>query len=147
MDTKNRQKIIYVLFVLAVIWGVYNITGDSKKPASNTPRPVARANAVVSSTPAKNIDIQKYESLDWGRDPFYRGSQQEYRPVTTKTRPAWRLGGILFNKNNPSAIINKKIVRGGDMINGARVVQIDKETVTLDKEGLQFTLAIEKDRS
>ena len=147
MNTNNRQKIVYFLFIIAVIWGVYNMMGESEKQVSDIPRPAARKGAVASSAPIKSIDIKKYNSLDWGRDPFYRGEQQGYRPIILNLQPVWRLGGILYDKSNPSAIINKKIVRGGDIIDGARVVQIDKETVILDKEGLQFTLTIEKEKS
>jgi len=147
MDTQKRQKIIYLLFAIAVIWGIYNFMGTSTPTTADTPKPAAGvvANKTVPQTAA--IDVKTYSTLEWGRDPFYRGKKQQFQPTVKPTKSHWLLGGILYDNKRPSAVINKKVVRGGDIINGARVVQINKETVTLDKEGLQFTLTIAKDKS
>ncbi|PKK82909.1 MAG: hypothetical protein CVT49_11400 [candidate division Zixibacteria bacterium HGW-Zixibacteria-1] len=147
MDTKKRQRIIYVIFIAAVIWGVYNLSGNKPRTQVDVPRPVAKLDAIRTGIKTESINIEKYSALEWGRDPFYRGPKHIILSAVGVTQPVWTLSGILFDNNSPSAIINKKIVRGGDIINGARVVQVDKETVTLDKDGLQFTLTIIKEKS
>jgi len=147
MDAQKRQKIIYVLFIAAIIWGAYNFMGDKKAPVGDAPKPISKTSTIYPDEQSIDIDIEKYSSLEWGNDPFYRGIKREFVPATENKSPLWNLGGILYGSQRPSAIINKRVVRDGDIIDGARVVQIDKETVTLDKEGLLFTLTIAKDKS
>jgi hypothetical protein len=45
------------------------------------------------------------------------------------------VSGIVYNAENPSAIICGKIVREGDEVNGYKVVKIHKEKVELEKNG------------
>ena len=147
MDAKKRQKIVYIIFVAAIIWGVYNFMGGKPVKPTDTSRPISKLESARTDTKNKSIDIEKYSSLEWGRDPFYYGPGQAKRFTAKTSQPVWKLGGILYDNDSPSAIINKIIVRDGDIINGARVVQIEKESVILDKDGLQFTLTIAKEKS
>ena len=147
MDSKKRQKIVYLLFVVAVIWGVYNFMGDKQTSPADSPKPVTRLEPDQQTVQMAPIDVEKYADLEWGGDPFYRGQYIKPQHPEKPVKPIWLLGGILFDNKRPSAVINKKVVRDGDIIDGARVVRIDKETVTLDKGGLQFTLTIAKDKS
>ncbi len=147
MDTKKRQKFFYAVAVMVVIWGLYNILGDSDKKAKPTPEPLKTVEkAAATPKPVSSVDIEEYTKLTWGRDPFYRSVDKKAKP-TVEPEPAlgWILGGILWNEKSPSAVINKKIVRHGDIVNGAKVVKIDKNLVTLEKDNLEFTLNIKKD--
>ncbi|MEW5924378.1 MAG: hypothetical protein AB1746_10355, partial [Candidatus Zixiibacteriota bacterium] len=126
---------------------IYDFIGGKSDIPANSSRPVAKIESARTEIKPENIDIEKYTALEWGRDPFYHGQEQAKPHVATANSPVWTLGGILYDINSPSAIINKKIVRDGDIINGARVVQIEKESVILDKDGLQFTLTIAKEKS
>jgi hypothetical protein len=49
------------------------------------------------------------------------------------------LKGILYSEDNPSAIIDGKIVKEGDIINGIKVVKIHKDTVEFEKDGEKWT--------
>jgi hypothetical protein len=153
MDAKKRQVIIYVMFGLAIIWGIYSFKGNTEKALSPPPKPVERIQSPVPRSNSAAIDIEKYSSLEWGRDPFYRPRRAPEARVTSRGKsarsvePRWILGGILYNERNPSAVINRTIVSGGDDIDGARVVKIDKNEVTLEKGGLLFTLTLAKDQS
>jgi uncharacterized membrane protein len=54
--------------------------------------------------------------------------------------PKWvALKGILYSEDNPSAIVGDKIVKEGDIINGIRVVKINKNTVEFEKDGERWT--------
>jgi len=149
MDAKKRQRLVYVFAAIAMIWALTNISGDSKKKDNARTETLSTVQQItVAEKPTGTIDMYMYEKLEWGRDPFYRQTVKKTARIDEpEPIPGWELGGILWNENNPSAVINKKIVRHGDIINGARVVQIHKDIVTLKKDNTEFTLNIKRDKS
>jgi len=148
METKKRQIIVYAISFIVAVWGLYNFLGDSKKPSKPTPAThEISQKTVVTSKANEPVNPDEYSDLEWGRDPFYRSQKKTVQKETkTTVTLGWILGGILYNDKNPAAVINKKIVRHGDIVNGARVIKIGKRNVTLEKDRLQFTLNIEKDK-
>jgi hypothetical protein len=49
------------------------------------------------------------------------------------------LKGILYSEDNPSALIGETIVREGDIIDGVKVVKINRDTVEFEKDGEKWT--------
>jgi hypothetical protein len=49
------------------------------------------------------------------------------------------LKGILYSEDNPSALIGETIVAEGDIIDGVKVVKINKDTVEFEKDGEKWT--------
>jgi len=148
MDEKKRKLIIYVIFIAAVIWGISNIGGDKHGTNTvNSDKPTASSRKIVSAHPIKKINIAEYEALKWGRDPFVRATAEIETGSGSNTSPRWVLSGILYSDTNPSAVINKKVVRSGETVDGATVVEIDRQQVILDKDGLQFNLTMAKEAS
>lgn len=151
MDSKKRRIYTIVVFCAVCIWGYYNIFDDGQKKKAGEPEDTKTIEAVtvVSATPKKTeLDLEKCASQSWGKDPFYRSTKK----IVKKQAPAgkqtlWILGGILYNENNPAAVINKSIVRRGETIDGAKVVNISRKNVTLIKNGVRFELNISKEKS
>jgi hypothetical protein len=56
-------------------------------------------------------------------------------------QPEFRLEGIVYDENNPMAIVNGAIVSPGDSVGGAQVVAISIESVTLSVRGEEIILA------
>nr|MBN2277694.1 hypothetical protein [candidate division Zixibacteria bacterium] len=145
MNADKRKKIIYAVFVVAVAWGIYNFTGKNSRDLKQEPvSPPVRAEIARSTPPARAIDIEKYESLPWGQDPFLQPGDVDRPDEVAAESPRWVLGGILYSRDNPSAVINNRIVRTGDSVNGAIIVDIMEKSVALDKDGLQFKLTLSK---
>lgn len=146
MDARKRKNIVYILFVLAVIYGFYNLK-DRFDQKSAEPAPVSQVQPPQIVRPAKTIDIEEYSTLAWGHDPFYRAKRN--RPVASVEKQIeWILNGILYDKKRPTAVINKKIVGVGDKIKGARIIDITKTKVILKKENSDiFTLHITREKS
>lgn len=46
--------------------------------------------------------------------------------------------GILYAQEESSAVVDNQIVREGDVINGAKIVRIEKFTVQFHKDGYQW---------
>ena len=49
------------------------------------------------------------------------------------------LKGILYSEDNSSAMVGNKIVKEGDIIDGVKVVKINKDTVEFEKDGQRWT--------
>lgn len=148
MDTKTRKNIVYILFVLTVIYGLYNLKNSFDKKSAEIAPPSQEQTTPLSVIPANTIDIEKYSTLAWGNDPFYRAKKGKKPVVTYEEQKEWILNGILYDQKAPTAVINKKIVNIGDKINGAKIIDITKTKVVLTKENSDtFTLQITKDKS
>ena len=60
--------------------------------------------------------------------------------VTTKPKPTHGIvGGILYDKDNPSAIIDSKILKEGDTIHGVKVIKIYEDKVEFEKNSKRWT--------
>lgn len=150
MTEQRRRQIIYAALVMAVIYGLWNFAVGRRNtaplPSEQTSAPAAAASAPSSDS----IDVQAITSKPWGRDPF-RGTTLSASP-TAPTRAAgadaeriyWILSGIVYNDTHPLAVINQSSVSVGDMIDGARVVKIERTKVTLEKSGSRFDLFVSK---
>ncbi|MHC4193703.1 MAG: thioredoxin domain-containing protein [Planctomycetota bacterium] len=52
------------------------------------------------------------------------------------------LTGILYAKENPSAIVNGKVVREGDVVGGVIVLKIGKDMVEFERSGTQWSQGV-----
>lgn len=67
----------------------------------------------------------------------------EVRKRVTAT-PEFVLNGIMYLNDGPQAVINGYRVDEGDMINGAKVVRINKNNVVLNFDDLEVTLNLKE---
>ena len=61
--------------------------------------------------------------------------------------PSLQVQGIIWGADTPQAIINHKVVRIGDSLEGARVTAIDRRGVTLEFQGETIVVHSKKDAS
>ena len=54
----------------------------------------------------------------------------------------FRVSGIMYDENDPAAIINNQIVREGESIGEATVERIERDQVKISYEGKEFTLKV-----
>lgn len=143
MNEKRRKTMVYLIFVVAVIWGVCSFsTKRGEKADVETPTTIQRRSTTSAAQPAgKMINIEQKARAAWGVDPFRARISVKAAP---DSRPRWRLSGIVYNSQTPLAIINNRPVRAGDVIDNARVVAIDARTVTLEHNGTLFKLTVTK---
>ncbi len=144
MSEKTRKMLVFLTLPLAVIWAVYNfMVGDAANDAGNTtPPPTVQAQPSAQQQTAKKfIDIEEYEARPWGKDPFRALAKSS---GASGPAPSWILSGIVFNSDDPMAIINRQSVRTGDVVDKATVVEIKQTEVVLDKGGSLFTIRVTK---
>lgn len=63
-------------------------------------------------------------------------------PAPVPVGPSFRLKGILYTKNNPTALINEASVSVGGEVDGATVTKIEATMVALEYEGKAITLKL-----
>ncbi|MEE9613792.1 MAG: hypothetical protein V3W31_02420 [Thermodesulfobacteriota bacterium] len=74
-------------------------------------------------------------SVSWGRDPFVP-------PSKDVEAPEMNLLGIFYNSENPSAIIDNKIVYIGSVIGDQKIIDIRKSHVILLGNGEKTRLEL-----
>jgi len=92
----------------------------------------------------------KYKNFEQLRDPFTfakskatkktSAKQSKRKDKTKSSIPKLELRGIIFDKENPMAIINGEVYREGDLIKNFRVVRITKDGVKLVSRNNQLYL-------
>jgi hypothetical protein len=128
--SKRQKGILFLVFFFAAV----NLTR-----AQEAEPPAAAPDATVAIERPKVA----YDAAG-SRDPFIsmiskettmQGEQPE------RQLPAMSVQGIIWGGIFPQAIINNKVVKVGDIINEAKVVNIDKEGIRLLFEGRVYTLS------
>ena len=83
----------------------------------------------------------------WGRDPF--AIQESRLPATPKSVvqfSGFKITGVVWGPEGYRALVNDRVVRVGDQVDGARIVRITKKGVEILKDGeTLFLTLIEKD--
>ena len=85
----------------------------------------------------------EYKSIDLS-DPFRypeaeRPKQQEEK-ISARPLPGMSIQGIIWGGNFPQAIVNNKVVKVGDTIEGARITDIQKDGITVLFDNQQYTI-------
>ena len=71
------------------------------------------------------------ETSSWGRNPFYFPREGQGRP-TGSDASGLQLSAIFYHEKGSVAIINHRIVRQGDQIEGRKVFSISENRVILE---------------
>ena len=77
--------------------------------------------------------------IPWGEDPFLKIPGFALVPSVDEK---FTLGGIIFSKHNPSAVVNGKVVQEGDLIGSRMVKRIGENYVILKKKNSEIELAL-----
>ena len=148
MSESTRRKILYAALVGAIIWGVYNFVPKSQVSPVTTSKPEVSRQAQPAATGTgfaridKTINVADMKLKGWGSDPFRARNNKTVGKKAPKK--VWKLSGIVFNDFNPLAIINGKSIAVGDMIDGAKVVKIERKKVVIEYAGNSISLRVSK---
>ncbi len=146
MTEKTRKRIVYLALGAAVIYGLANLDLKRQRPALPVPAEdyleSSGPTATRASSPRLSVDLDSIEALPWGKDPFRLGPRKA--PAAAPETVTFELSGIVYSPDAPMAIINSRPVRTGDVVNRAKVVGIDRTTVTLEYQGKTVKLTVSK---
>jgi len=149
MSDGLRKKIIYLTLPIAVIIAVVHfstletVSDKNDSPANKSDN----LQSLSGKGKQSKEDFAGYKELEWGRDPFIGARPIHAVKTAIPESDNFRLGGIMLGDGSPTAIINQKIVRPGDVIDGAKVIKINKNSVTLEIKGETKQLSLAGDVS
>ncbi|MDP2943700.1 MAG: general secretion pathway protein GspB [Candidatus Omnitrophota bacterium] len=135
-------KLIYLIYLLMVVAGffltkfTFSFFINRQRPQTQeiaTSKPLDISPAQTQVNPAQETKTATAPELPLVETP---PAPQEVE----KTAPQLLLNGIFFDETQPYALINNQIVKRGDMIEGAKVVQILSNEVVLEFEGTTIKL-------
>lgn len=130
MRLGKKEKIELLVTMIGIGCIILILAGNYQKPKPT------KSNSV--SMPGHKAKVIKYKDIKWGIDPFY--------PTETNAG-SYGIGGliltgIMWDKDNPLAIINDNVVKTGDKLNEFTVTEINKKNVALEKDGDAYTLEL-----
>ena len=158
MKTLTRREKVYVgVFVVALLWGLWNFRGyfggPEKSAQAPPPRPAAaavmpEAHLPPVSVPATAADAPTPDHTppDWGPNPFYRPWRHAPAATAAPTRSGrlapLRLTAVAIQGDVRYAVINGRVVREGETIEGRRVLRVEESRVLVDEKGVEVTLSL-----
>lgn len=111
-----------------------------------TPYSLRLTLVVLRAQPLSEINIQWLErqekALQWGRDPFALPRQSTGAGMATDGE--FHLSAIIYREGRGVAIINNKILRKGDTIEGRRITEILEDRVVLQGAAGEKELRVNK---
>jgi hypothetical protein len=127
---------------------------DSRRQADFYPTPVTlHAREISPSTTEPDRASMPYGPIPQNRqfglndEPPSSTSTSAASTSSVATAPVaeqeYRLQGIFYRPAAPSAVVNSKTVYVGDLISGARVKAIDRQSVTLERAGQTQVLTLQ----
>jgi len=136
-----KQKAMVILAPALFLIMIFAFTRvlSSPSPKTTKARSFGPSKAIAGSN--NEIDWQIPEPYPTTlRDPMQFGS------VTTTQGGTGKLivKGIVYSKNNPSAVIGNQIVHEGEKVFGATVVKINKDSVEFEMNGKRWTQKVQR---
>ena len=157
MNSLSRREQIYVgIFAVALLWGLWNFRTSLGFGPSSTSAPKAASTTVPAApqagTTASPAVVRKagssgvYRAPDWGSDPMHRRWRSTNTvaaaPTRTKTGSPLRLTAVVVREGARYAVINGRVVREGDQIEGRRVIRVEPSQVIIDEKGTEVRLSL-----
>jgi hypothetical protein len=128
----GKKEKIELLIIIIGIGGIISIAaGKMFQVRSNNNHKTKLSESNNASIFGLKTNVIKYQEAKWGIDPFY--------PAETSSASYGTGGliltGIMWDKDNPLAIINDNVVKIGDKLNEFTVSEINEKNVVLEKDG------------
>lgn len=149
MGLSGKQKVILGILglVLVLVW-TRALTSRPRRPGSRTPETagiLARPPAgLPASTPAGPVPEVP---SGWGESPFLSSRNSSSEDDGAAGSPSgerqYKLNGILWDPQRPSAIINNRVVCVGDRLHDWQVMEIQKDRVVLSDGAATRELTVE----
>ncbi|MFA5068788.1 MAG: general secretion pathway protein GspB [Candidatus Omnitrophota bacterium] len=144
MDKEKRQQIILVIiipvFFLGLIYMHSRQASAPGVPGSN--EEMLKPDAGIDAIPMPDEGMD-FSYTPGGENPFINLLQTHLASLNKKApgenaslpMPPLLVEGMIWNTDNPQAIINGKVLNSGDIIDGVRIVNIEKQGITIDFNG------------
>lgn len=148
MNETWRKRLIFAVLVVTTIWGYFSITGRKGPTVPASSPGLAEVTTPLPPAAEASWDslLATYRLRPWGSDPFYRTRMTPTAPPTNDA-VTLHLLGILYREVGAQALINGRIAKEGDIVDGYRVTAITRDFVTVQGAGRTIELRVAKEAS
>ncbi len=148
MTEGRRKAIVFAVFAVAVIWGIYNnpFSSDKKPDAGSTvDQPSVNATEMPVRSEQDDRSTRYADLEEWKADPFHRDAAPRSTPkVQVETRPYFHLSAISTSDRQSMAIINGRVMGEDGEIDGWVVAEIGDKSVVLNKGSDEIELKLRR---
>lgn len=136
-----KYKVMTVFSVTVFIFSLFitnlfvaaqeGFKGEKKLEAMEKTTPLPSEVIVLPNIEYKAEDLRdpfQNPNIAEGKKPTEESEVSETKEITP---PSLTVQGLIWGGNFPQAIINNKVVKVGDIIEGVRIISIDKEGITV----------------
>ena len=134
----KSQQILFIVLGIVLAYAIFDfITNKDTYIGFYTGEVNATAEADSTAQNAaadSTIDVlQMNLTTHWGKDPFFVEPKKVVKKYSRKKKkePIFRLKAISFRPEGSVALINDRIVKSGDVIEGYKVIDISEKKVVL----------------
>lgn len=135
---------IFVVLVLLLITGPI-IAPVFSTPFKRTNPQIALATKSIAANPAQDERVELASLPATNTSTPTRQAQfgmEETMIPTPYMRPNFALSGIIYSPQDSYCLINDKVVRMGESIEGAKLTKVTPEEVTLEYHGEKIVLPV-----
>jgi len=150
--SKQEIIIIIVIFAIALIFAYYHLSKWTKSFKSlkviapiTPPEKPGRVQKVKSKEEKTKEPSGSAKSFNI-RDPFLASKNTDSVIIEKNPILNMKLKGVLWDDQIPTAIINSRVVKIGDLIDNKTVVDIEKDKVILMEDGEVYLLKLRNTR-
>lgn len=126
----NYRKASFLLIASGVIFIRVAQAADKDKQPATQARPSAQYTQETLRDPFEPY-LEKEDT----------GPKETKKEAAAAALPELKVQGIIWGSNMPLAIINNKVIKKDDLIEGARIVSIDKDGVTVFFANRQYVIS------
>ena len=131
----NTRRILF--FTVLLLGRALPLQAEGTHILSVRPEKIMPQQGQTEASPALERD-----PFNWNRDQINFFKSQEPREKSNSIG-GLTLSGIIWDKNNPQAVINDRLVTKGEKVNGSIIQQILKDLVIFEQNGISQTLWLE----
>ncbi len=149
----KSQKILFAVLGVVLAYAIFDFVSNKDTYLSfySGKQVVSQGQGTTTEQNAEEMNredpLQTSLFSQWGNDPFLRERKvkvrKKVRRKKKKVRPTFKLKAISYRTDEAVALINDRVVKAGDIIEGYQVLKVGKKTVVLwdGKERLVLKLA------
>lgn len=134
MNEKTRKRVVYTIFALAVLFGLYMKPWERRRSEDNAPTAASVEQSDVNRVTAGGSDSTPTLAValfatEWPEDPFAHRGQVGGTPIvsTSSDEPNWTsftLQGMMQLGGQAACVINGEFLKAGDRISGWTVESV-----------------------
>ncbi len=137
----KKEKFELIITGIGIMFLIFMVIGNVRKIQSKKKSMDKTSKAITTSLSApisfEALEVEESEIREgWGRDPFFlaRGSTGDIG------LEGLILNGVVWDKDDPYAIINSDIVKVGDKLGSIKIIEITETSVILEQDGVHHIL-------